>query len=355
MNQSKMKLAVASVLGAGALLAAAGSAQAATEFKVEVSETQALDTGPQTAGLNAISPLSGFTVGFARFWNDPDVQPTSGTFFRLGSTDGKDPFGKKHTGAALDVSFPGETVGYYQSTVDGIRLRRPYDWGRGTTAPDLGIFPGQNVELRSVDDNGNTVGVAYVDDGPRTAFLHSPHGNLVILPAVTGGKTAEANDINGNGLVVGKSDGVATSWPKGVATKLGTLAGATEGEALHSNFGGTAVGDVTMADGAHRAVVFSGGEATDLNFPTSGSGADVRANSINDSGTVVGTGDVAGRTTAVIYRGGTVTDLNSLIPAGSGLTLLTAKDIDNDGNIVGVARLDSDPNGTVGYELRPIG
>src|SRR4051794_15487030 len=107
MNRNKIKLAVASVLGAGALLAAAGSTQAAVEYNVEVSESQALDTGSQTAGLNAIASSSGYTVGFARFWNDPAVQPTSATIFRLGSIDGKDPFGTKHTGAALDVNFFG--------------------------------------------------------------------------------------------------------------------------------------------------------------------------------------------------------------------------------------------------------
>jgi probable HAF family extracellular repeat protein len=170
---------------------------------------------------------------------------------------------------------------------------------------------------------------------------------------VTGGKVAEANDINENGLVVGQSDGFATSWPRGVPTKLGFLPGSTTNEALKSNFGGTAVGDATFATGEHRAVVFSGGTATDLNLPTAG-GADVRAKAINDGGTTVGTGDVKSGSTAVRYAGGQVVDLNTLIPAGSGLTLRTATDVNNDGQIVGSATPASDPNAIVGYVLTPV-
>jgi probable HAF family extracellular repeat protein len=68
----------------------------------------------------------------------------------------------------------------------------------------------------------------------------------------------------------------------------------------------------------------------DLNVP---GGSNV-AHDINDSGQIVGWS--AGR--AYIYEDGVVTDLNTLIPAGSGLTLVQARGINNAGQIVGVAR-----------------
>ena len=61
---------------------------------------------------------------------------------------------------------------------------------------------------------------------------------------------------------------------------------------------------------------------------------------INDSGVVVGTMRAGGGIShwhAYIYADGVVTNLNSLIPAGSGLHLLYANGINNAGQIVGAA------------------
>ncbi|HEY6887074.1 MAG TPA: hypothetical protein VI300_04815 [Solirubrobacter sp.] len=353
MNHLKFKTAVASMLGAGALLAAAGSAQAATEYNLEVVTPPEI-SGSQNAPLNAINPF-GAVIGSAHFPGVPESQPTiRKDYLRL--SIGGDASGKKHKGEALGINDLANVVGYMQSTVGGFGLKRPYLW-ESTSGRELPIFPGENVVPHAIDNAGNIVGTAFPSgdqQGPSTAFLYSPSGNLVGLPAVTGGKVAEANDINENGLVVGQSDGFATSWPRGVPTKLGALPGSTSNEALKSNFGGTAVGDATLPGGEHRAVVFSGGTATDLNFPTAGAGADVRANAVNDGGTIVGTGDAKGGSTAVRYAGGQVVDLNTLIPAGSGLTLRTATDVNNDGQIVGSATPASDPNAVVGYVLTPV-
>ena len=53
------------------------------------------------------------------------------------------------------------------------------------------------------------------------------------------------------------------------------------------------------------------------------------------------------------YQNGTVTDLNTLIPADSGVTLITAASINDQGVIVGTA---INARGLeVGYELTPAG
>jgi probable HAF family extracellular repeat protein len=65
-------------------------------------------------------------------------------------------------------------------------------------------------------------------------------------------------------------------------------------------------------------------------------GTDSVALGVNDLGDVVEHAHVAGDTFhAFVYRGGVLLDVNSLIPAGSGLTLTDALDINNRGQIVG--------------------
>ena len=58
--------------------------------------------------------------------------------------------------------------------------------------------------------------------------------------------------------------------------------------------------------------------------------------SINDSGQVVGYAEDSGNVRhAFLYSGGVMTNLNSLLPGGSGWTLQYAYSINNNGDIVG--------------------
>lgn len=56
---------------------------------------------------------------------------------------------------------------------------------------------------------------------------------------------------------------------------------------------------------------------------------------------------------AFVYQNGTATDLNTLVPAGSGVTLATADGINNNGDIVGIAV--NAQGEQFGYELTPVG
>src|SRR6202034_2029899 len=61
------------------------------------------------------------------------------------------------------------------------------------------------------------------------------------------------------------------------------------------------------------------------------------ANAINDSGQIVGDAvNAAGGLDAFLYSNGTMTDLNTLLPANSGWQLQTAAGINNKGVIAGV-------------------
>jgi probable HAF family extracellular repeat protein len=89
---------------------------------------------------------------------------------------------------------------------------------------------------------------------------------------------------------------------------------------------------------------------TDLDVPGTGLG-DAQANAINDNGVIVGAG---GNGHAFIYQNGQATDLNQLLPAGSGVTLIDATGISNGGVIVGTAVPTSGQGSRVGFELTPV-
>jgi probable HAF family extracellular repeat protein len=86
-------------------------------------------------------------------------------------------------------------------------------------------------------------------------------------------------------------------------------------------------------------------------------GLEASAHAINTSGVVVGDGAGAGAagqatdTHAFIDKNGTATDLNTLIPAGSGVTLSTATGVNDQGDISGIA-VDLGGN-EFGFELIP--
>jgi probable HAF family extracellular repeat protein len=157
---------------------------------------------------------------------------------------------------------------------------------------------------------------------------------------------ARAWGINNSGVVVGLSrnaNGVshATFWKNGAAIDLGSLGGAMAfSEAFRINDRGQAVGRSTVVAGVtgQNAVLWENGSIRDLGrFPGLNF---ARANDINEKGLIVGTvtqfEGFSGR--AAIWRQGeiTPTDLNTLLPANSGWTLLTsAEGLNDHGQIVG--------------------
>ena len=61
---------------------------------------------------------------------------------------------------------------------------------------------------------------------------------------------------------------------------------------------------------------------------------------INNNGVIVGSG---GCGAAIIVTGGVCQNLQKLIPSGSGYTLQEAKGINDNGQIIAYAQLESDP------------
>ena len=103
----------------------------------------------------------------------------------------------------------------------------------------------------------------------------------------------------------------------GAVTDLGTLGTGTFTQAVSINSNGKIAGTV-FTTGASEGFLYSNGTITNL--------GSFLAAAINDNGVMVGGSS--------IDTGGTVQDLNTLIPAGSGYQIQNATAINDNGQIV---------------------
>ena len=216
----------------------------------------------------------------------------------------------------------------------------------GTLPQDTGSF-GFNI-----NNSGQVVGASYknvVNNStfpPVTvrfehAFLYSG-GVMQDLSALLGGAHSRASGINDSGVVVGRfvfrEDLPGCPHPflysGGTMTDLGALSGFPCSEAVAVNNFGEVIGvSRTQDTRSSRFFLYRGGVMHDLgNLGDRGS----HASDINNAGQIVGAIAPGGGTSfAFLYSDGTLLDLNSLIPAGSGWTLGSASNINDAGQIVG--------------------
>jgi len=180
-------------------------------------------------------------------------------------------------------------------------------------------------------------------------------GQLMDLGTLGGGSSS-AHGVNDAGQVVGSANtvdetGHAFLWEAGVMVDLGTLGG-TYSEARDVNESGHVVGWAYEDQNLTKAFLHDGSSMHNLG--TLPGGMFCYAHAINDAGQVVG-GSYAGSTSGLrgtLWENGAPVDLNSLIPPNTGWVLGEARDINEQGEIVGVGMLGSQVRG---YKLTPVG
>jgi probable HAF family extracellular repeat protein len=266
---------------------------------------------------------------------------TSSTFrshaflWRDGSMTDLGTIGGNHS-EAVALSDTGHVVGRSQASTTNYHATL---WSGGTTTD---LTPSSDYAVAyGVNETGQIVGSI---DNWRG--FHWQNGVLTMLGDLGGG-CSHANDINDTGHIVGTSCppapalGHATLWQNGAIINLGLAPGMEDSGAAAINSVGQIVGSSGFMNPEtyeiiSRAFLYENGAMTVLPVPS----VEAYAADINDSGVIVGTMRAGGGPSnwhAYVYVDGVATNLNSLIPAGSGLHLAFASAINNAGQIVGTA------------------
>jgi probable HAF family extracellular repeat protein len=280
--------------------------------------------------LNVILGSTGGTQTRAVLWDH-------GKMHDLGTLGGDDAaaFYINDRGQIAGVSYTSPVASIPVTGVPPLTAIPPQDaflWENGKMV-DLGnlgggyaMFTGQGGGL---NNRGQVIGVSSVPANPLACFFLESDPNchpflwdgskLIDLAAsTTGGSPITAQGINDRGDIVGQADFSSTGgssadgylWKDGVATDLGDAPGDCSSAAQAINFSGQVVGNSFSCDN--------------------------------------------GFDRAFLWENGSIVDLNSLIPPGSPIRLVDAKDINDRGEIAGDGVLPGvDPNNVAGGGTNP--
>jgi uncharacterized membrane protein len=253
------------------------------------------------------------------------------------------------------IPDPNSLQGYgYQS--------RAFYW-KGGAIQDLGTLgAGTDAEAGLINERGQVVGWSYINSVPSAlcagfnlgfslttdSFIWDKKNGMTDIGSF-GGTCTFAVDLNSRGQVVGGSAlaGDATTHPfvwnatTGVTDLLDpsdSSYGFAEGENEHGDVAGVTCDSVTCYAVLWRK---SGGHWQKTNLSTVTDNAS--SSSINSSEQVVGNVGTSSSAPYLWEDGGPIVDLNTLVPPGSGLQLVEAHQINDQGEIA-VGALDANGN-----------
>jgi len=267
------------------------------------------------------------------------------------------------------INDRGEAVGLAETSVPdpdgedmcgfGTKLTcRPFYWryGHMTALPTLG---GNNGQASAINNRGQIVGISETTDSDPGCTAGKPgkvispvlweRGEARPLPTLVGDQDGFVQGINNRGQAVGSS-GTCTNismhavlWENDTAIQLKDL-GQAGGAAYAINDHGQIVGYVSSADGTTIVgAIWQNGEITSIPILPGDSAA--FATGINNRGQVVGSDfNSTGWSHGFISQDGVLTDLNTLIPGDSNLFIIAASNINERGQISGMATVVTGPN-----------
>jgi probable HAF family extracellular repeat protein len=267
------------------------------------------------------------------------------------------------------INDPGEAVGMSETSFPDLNHEdvcgfgthltcRPFFW-QNDVMHALPTVGGNNGQASAINNSGQVAG--YAENG--TADSTCPPGTenfMVDLPVMwTNGKAQAlptigtdpdgvAFGINNQGQAVGYSGtctaaNYAVLWENGNATQLPGL-GDPSAIAFAINGRGQIVGQAVNSDGITEAALWQNNTVIGLGVLTGD--ASSFATSINNRGQVVGStfNSKSSWSHGFIWQNGVLTDLNTLFPESSHLFVISASNINDSGQIAGMAVEMAGPN-----------
>jgi probable HAF family extracellular repeat protein len=202
--------------------------------------------------------------------------------------------------AAYAINDSGQVAGYADTADRG--SRHGFLWGAGVMT-DVGTLGGRNSYAQAVSAYGQVVGYADTADGLPHAFFWDNDGMTDL--GTLGGPYSFAQAINASGQVARYASTAVSGvqhaflWSDGAMTDLGTLSGYTRSIALGMNASAQVVGYVFTPDSgrASHAFVCTDGMMADLNdlIPADSGWTLLQAEAISDNGQSWGTGFTAAK------------------------------------------------------------
>jgi probable HAF family extracellular repeat protein len=278
----------------------------------------------------------GQVVGWSRLPHDPTYggQPQhafiydQGTISDLGTLGG-------HWSTAHGINNTGWVVGRSQITT-GTGVIHAFLYRDGAMY-DLGTLGGTNSLAYDINEKGDIVGYSNTASGGTHAFLYS-NGVMRDLGTL-GSDFSVAYAINDNGVIAGWSQD-ASNVVHGFRYSAGTMLNLGRGgygydiDNKDQVVGVISIPSASAPLGDPRAFLYDG---SIQNLGTLG-GNFSEADGINERGKIVGHSQISGANyAAFLYESGTMTDLNTVVPAGTAMKLRQAHDINESDQIVGLA------------------
>jgi probable HAF family extracellular repeat protein len=335
------------VLGVVFLLVVCGLGSAACAQSYRVVDLGSLGSGASTAlGINS----SGDVCGYSYMTTDTSTGDYRAFVYSNGTMT--DIFGGPSSSVAYGINNTGKIVGsaYFQGTSGPVQAAYVYDRTTGHITGALS-WGGTYCEGLSINDAGIAVGYTTLPADDTTAYFIIGDLSSTNTYAYGGatGTTIVARAISSDNIFVGDyvpAGGNQTAYMGWLNADMsasiydlvnlgGTTSVATGLTKVDTTGNLKIVGesDVTGDASFHAFVIDTATGITDLG--TLG-GTNSVATGINTAGNVVGQADVLGDVGhAFLYTGGTMKDLNSLIPSSSGWVLRSANAINDTDWIVG--------------------